>query len=77
MSSIWQTSFEKLQQPHLKEVFKALERGFEATSIDFYLIGALARDIWMTGIHDVPQIRRTRDIDFAVLISAREEFEQL
>jgi len=77
MSNTWQTTFKKLKQPHLKEVFKALERGFEATGIDFYLVGALARDIWMTGMHDVPQVRRTRDIDFAVLVSAQEEFEQL
>ncbi len=55
----------------------ALERGFERFGIDFYLIGAVARDVWMRGIHDTPPKRTTGDIDFAVLINQKGEYEAL
>jgi hypothetical protein len=35
-----------IREGELKEVFDELEEAFEYLKIDFYLIGALARDIW-------------------------------
>jgi hypothetical protein len=35
-----------IREGELKEVFDALEEAFAATGTDYYLIGALARDIW-------------------------------
>lgn len=46
----------------------ALERGFKHFNIDFYLIGAVARDIWLQAIHEFEPSRATMDIDLAVLI---------
>lgn len=55
----------------------ALERGFAAFHVDFYLVGAVARDIWMTAINEIPPSRITRDIDFAVFIQEKETYEKL
>ena len=35
-----------IKEGELKEVFDELEEAFAHLNIDFYLIGALARDIW-------------------------------
>lgn len=76
--SSYKISFDKIRQsPELAEMIEALERGFDRFSIDFYLIGAVARDVWMEGIHGTQPKRATRDIDFAVLINKEGTFEAL
>lgn len=35
-----------IRESELKEVFDALEEAFDVNQIDFYIIGALARNIW-------------------------------
>jgi hypothetical protein len=35
-----------IREGELKEVFDVLEEAFHDNQIDFYLIGALARNIW-------------------------------
>jgi hypothetical protein len=39
-----------LRQEGLKPLFEALERGFNHFNIDFYLVGATARDTWFAQI---------------------------
>jgi len=47
--STYKISFKQLrQEAHLSEMLDALERGLEKFNIDFYLVGAVARDVWMT-----------------------------
>ena len=58
-------------------MIEALERGFSNFGIDFYLVGAVARDIWMEGLNDTSPRRATRDIDFAVLINREGTYEAL
>lgn len=67
--------FETLRQEGLKPLFEALERGFDALGIDFYLVGAIARDIWFAqkGIAALG----TKDVDFAVYIPAKDDYEHL
>ena len=60
-----------------KEIFLALERGFIKFGIDFYLVGATARDVWMKGIHDLPPKRATSDIDFGIMIKDSFVFDDL
>lgn len=55
----------------------ALERGFKKFAIDFYLVGAVARDVWMSAINDIPPSRITGDIDFAVFINDNGTYEAL
>lgn len=55
----------------------ALERGFTKFDIDFYLIGATARNLWMETINDLAPRRTTNDIDFAILINKEGDYEAL
>ncbi len=58
-------------------MFEALQRAFKKYSIDFFLLGAFARDIWTTHLHNIRQIRTTGDIDLAIILSKCEEYEEL
>jgi len=76
--SVLKTSFEKIQQdPAMAEVIESLERGFMKYNIDFYLVGAMARDIWIKGVHDLKVKRATRDIDLGIMVKDEKTFEQL
>lgn len=47
MSNILNIQFNKIRQEgNYKELLDVLERGFSKFNIDYYLMGALARDIW-------------------------------
>lgn len=70
-------SLEKIRLEGLKEVLDSLERAFKKFDIDFYLVGAFARDIWLTHLNGIAEKRATRDIDFAILIAKENQFEQL
>jgi predicted nucleotidyltransferase len=58
-------------------MLSALERGLNKFNIDFYLVGAVARDLWMSAINDIPPSRITGDIDFAVFIDDKERYDYL
>ena len=76
--SSYRISFEQLRQsPDMAELLDALERGFRQFGIDYYLVGAVARDAWISGIHQLKQSRTTDDIDFAVLINNKGVYEAL
>ena len=62
-----------LRQGELKEAFDALEEAFVATGVDFYLIGAMATNIWYA--RDGKIGSQTKDVDFAVLVGSLEEYE--
>ncbi|MBA4259766.1 MAG: hypothetical protein C0446_11430 [Chitinophaga sp.] len=59
----------------LKEVFDALEEALVNTGIDYFLIGAQARDHWYQ--KGGKTSRETRDVDFAVLVGSQEEYNQV
>lgn len=78
MSNILQIQFDKIRQEgNYKELLKALERGFKKFDIDFYLVGATARDVWMKGVHDKPPKRATSDLDFGIMIKDSNLFNEL
>ncbi len=66
----------EIENEEINEVIKSLEEALDHFGIDFYLIGARARDLWLQK-HKIKPPTATRDIDFAVLISDIEEFDQL
>ena len=50
----YKLNFEQIRQDaKLGAMLEALERGFKKFRIDFYLIGAVSRDVWMVGIKGV------------------------
>lgn len=78
MMSSYKINYEHLrQQPGMSVMLDALERGFTKFGIDFYLVGAVARNVWMSGINRIAPRRTTADIDFAVLINDKGIYEQL
>ena len=64
----------KFRQEGLKEILDIMESVFNKIGVDFYyLIGAVARDIWFE--KEKINSRTTRDIDFAILVSDIKQFE--
>lgn len=68
-------SLYSLQRSELREVFDAVEDAFSNLGIDYYVIGALARDIWYSKENKLS--RATRDADFAILIGTKRQFEEV
>lgn len=78
MSNILKIPFDKIREEgNFTELFETLERSFRKFDIDYYLVGALARDIWMKGVFDTPSKRATKDIDFGILVKNNGTFDQL
>ncbi len=78
MSNILKIPFNKIRsEGNYKEILEALERGFNKFGIDFYLVGATAKDVWMRGVHEQPPKRATFDIDFGLMIKDSNTFEEL
>lgn len=75
MSNTYRINFKELRQENLKDIFAAFERALKELDIDFYLIGALARDTWFAqkGIRALG----TKDIDWAVAVSEESQFKKL
>jgi predicted nucleotidyltransferase len=64
-----------IKRDELKLVFDILEEAFKTLGIDFYLIGAIARDQWFAQ-KDI-RARVTKDIDFAVFVSSEDQYQEL
>jgi predicted nucleotidyltransferase len=78
MKNIYKAKYDQLrQQPGVSDMLYALERGLQQFGIDFYLVGAVAKEVWMNAIHNLPINRITRDIDFAVLINDKGTYNKL
>lgn len=76
--STYKINFKQLrQQPQLSEMLSALERGLNKFNIDFYLVGAVARNLWMSAINDIPPSRITGDIDFTIFINDKGIYDNL
>jgi predicted nucleotidyltransferase len=72
------TDFNKIrQEKSILEILEALERGFVKFGIDYYVIGAVAREVWMRGLKDITPRRATSDIDFGILIKNSGQFAEL
>ena len=59
----------------LKDLFDALEEAFEKNDIDFYLIGAQARDQWYA--KDNLVARQTNDVDFAAFVGDAADYQKV
>jgi len=70
-------SSEDLNNPFLKELLKKLTNYFQSVGSDFYVIGATARDIILSGIHKQASARRTADLDIAIAIKDWDKFNQI
>ena len=76
--STYKISYEQIRQnPLISSLITDLEEGFAKFGLDYYLVGAIARDVWISGIHFKIPGRATKDVDFAVLINDKGIYEQL
>jgi predicted nucleotidyltransferase len=64
-------------EPLVHEVLTVTGKIFKKHQIDFYLIGATARDILLSKDSSYRARRATRDVDLAILVSSEEEFHKL
>lgn len=64
-----------MKPSYLKPVFDVLENAFSVLGINYYLIGAIARQVWYDrgGI----SIRTTADVDYAVLVGSHDEYYRM
>jgi len=70
-------SSKKLHVPLLKILLKKLNDYFQSIDSEFYVIGATARDIILTAIHNQSSARRTADLDIAIAINDWDKFKQI
>lgn len=70
-------SSETFYNPLLKELLQKLTEYFQTIGSDFYIIGATARGIILSGIHKQASARRTLDLDIAIAIKEWDKFEQI
>ena len=67
--------YDALQVEGLKEVLAQVSEACHELDIHFFIVGAIARNVWFAD-HD-QQAAGTRDIDFAVYIPGKEKYNQL
>jgi predicted nucleotidyltransferase len=60
----------------LLEIFTEIEKISKTLSIDFFVVGATARDIILEYGCGIPTIRATEDIDLGIQVSNWEEFSR-
>ncbi len=73
-------SFDFSQKTELKPlalVVSALQSVAQPAGIDFFLMGAAARDLMLRYAHNIEPSRQTEDVDFAVMLRDWEAFATL
>ena len=70
-------SSDSFLNPLLKELLEELTKYFGSIGTEFYVIGATARDIILSGIHNQESGRKTDDLDIAIAIPDWNKFEEI
>ena len=70
-------SSKQFDNPLLKPLLKDLTSYFSSIGMDFYIIGATARDIIFNVIHNHNPERKTFDLDIAIAIPNWEAFDKI
>jgi len=75
MVNSYKIKLSNFNQEGLKDVIEILETVFQKFNVDFYVIGALAKDMWLS--KEKVQTRATRDVDLAIFISESGDYEEI
>lgn len=75
MKSSYKIKLSGFSQEGLQNVIKMLETVFQQYGVDFYLIGALAKDVWLSQ-ESIPA-RATKDVDLAVFVDNAADYEKV
>lgn len=73
----YQISSAAFDDPDMPELLKVLANFFQSREIEFYIVGAAARDIVMGMIHNRGARRKTNDLDIAIMIRDWDTFEEI
>jgi predicted nucleotidyltransferase len=60
-----------------RPLMDAVHTACMAEGIDFFIVGALARDLIFEHLHNIVPVRSTRDIDVAIIVADWEEYRGL
>lgn len=66
MKNTYNLSYDALKAPGLQDVLHQVSSTCRAVGVDFFMVGAIARNVWFASHEEFP--RGTKDIDFAVYI---------
>lgn len=58
------------------EILETIEKVSQSLSMDFFVVGATARDIILECAYGISTMRATQDIDFGVRVSNWKQFEK-
>jgi predicted nucleotidyltransferase len=72
-----QIDLTKLRHESFEPLFEVANKVFSELNIDFYIIGAIARDIWVSGRFNQKVSRITRDLDLAIFLNTSEDYDKL
>jgi len=70
-------SSDSFKNPLLKELLEKLTEYFSSIAAEFYVIGATARDIIFSCIHNQVPARTTDDLDIAIAIPDWSKFDEI
>lgn len=70
-------SSKQFDNPLLKELLVELNGYFVSTGMSYYIIGATARDIVFSALHNLESERKTFDLDIAIAIPDWDVFEKI
>jgi len=70
-------SSDSFLNPLLKELLEELTKYFSSIETEFYVIGATARDIILSSIHNQEPGRKTDDLDIAIAIPDWNKFDEI
>lgn len=77
MMNTLKNNFDNTIKQKFGKSLEVLESAFQKFGIDYYLIGAFVREVWTDHIKTLPDMRATRDIDFAIYINEHEQYDAL
>jgi len=68
---------ERRLDPDMLEVLRHVDGVARDLAVDYFVVGAMARDILLTGVFGLSAGRATRDVDLAVAMKDWQEFEAM
>lgn len=63
--------------PETLEVLRQVDRAARALTLEYFVVGAMARDILLSGVFGLATGRATRDVDLGIVLEAWLQFEAL
>ena len=77
MNATWPDLTTKIVEPVHQRALRMVARIAATVGVDWFLMGAMARDWVFTHIHGIDTQRATKDADIGIALKSWEEFEQI